>query len=133
MCSSVATVAAPTLGRRISRPLTSATFVRHANGRSTDKLSSATKKAVDSLKTDPTNKDSIEKAEKALNEATAKASQLSKDYDVWAKTKQALGAVGGLTDSAIDKSLELEKEYKVLDKVKESASKAVDEVKKSAN
>jgi hypothetical protein len=48
---------------------------------------------------------------------TAQAQQLASEYDLVAKGKQALGVVGELADTAIVKTVELEKEYKVVDKV----------------
>ena len=46
------------------------------------------------------------------------AQQLANENDIAAKAKQALGVVGELADSAIIKTVELEKEYKVVDKVR---------------
>jgi hypothetical protein len=45
------------------------------------------------------------------------AKQLASEYDLAAKTKQALGVVGELADTAIVKTVELEKEYDVVAKV----------------
>lgn len=41
------------------------------------------------------------------------AAQLAEEYDLLAKGKQALGVVGEVADTAIAKTVELEKEYKV--------------------
>jgi hypothetical protein len=43
----------------------------------------------------------------------AQAAKLADEYDLVAKGKQALGVVGEIADTAIIKTVELEKEYKV--------------------
>ncbi|CAM9487633.1 unnamed protein product, partial [Phaeothamnion confervicola] len=77
-----------------------------------DKATGAFAEAVDKLKSTDDSK-TIEKVEQTLLEATRKAAALSSEYDLVAKGKQALGVVGELADTAIDKTVELEKEYKV--------------------
>lgn len=42
---------------------------------------------------------------------------------------QALGVAGELADTAIEKGIELEKEYKVTDKVTEKIKKSIDSTK----
>ncbi|CAM9482217.1 unnamed protein product [Chrysoparadoxa australica] len=74
--------------------------------------------------------DTIEKVETTLKTTFSKAKELSNEYDLVAKGKQALGVAAELSDTAIEKTKELEKEYKVTDKVKESLSKAIDSAKK---
>ena len=69
--------------------------------------------------------ETIGKLEKTMKDITSQASKLSRDYDLPAKAKQALGAAGELADTAIDKGIELEKEFKVTEKVKEAVQKSV--------
>lgn len=67
--------------------------------------------------------------EKTVKDLTSQATKLSSDYDLPAKAKQALGVAGELADTAIDKGIELEKEYKVTDKVKDAVKKSIDGAK----
>ncbi|KAG5177124.1 hypothetical protein JKP88DRAFT_249037 [Tribonema minus] len=84
--------------------------------------------AVSKLKeSDETN--ALEKVEGTVKEVTSKAAKLADEYDLLAKGKQALGVVGEIADTAIVKTVELEKEYKVVDKVADSVKKAVQSTK----
>ncbi|CAN0349201.1 unnamed protein product [Ascophyllum nodosum] len=69
--------------------------------------------------------ETIGKMEKTMKDITSQASKLSRDYGLPAKAKQVLGAAGELADTAIDKGIELEKEFKVTEKVKEAVQKSV--------
>jgi hypothetical protein len=91
----------------------------------TDKAAAALGEAVSKIK-EGDETQNLAKVEEVLRETKAKATKLAADYDLVAKGKQALGVVGELTDTAIEKTVELEKEYKVVDKVKESVKSAVD-------
>ena len=81
--------------------------------------------AVAKLKENGEAGETIGKLEKTVKDITSQASKLSRDYDLPAKAKQALGAAGELADTAIDKGIELEKEFKVTEKVKEAVQKSV--------
>ncbi|CAM9680606.1 unnamed protein product [Discosporangium mesarthrocarpum] len=70
--------------------------------------------------------ETVTKVQDTLSNLTKQATKLSEEYDLAAKAKQALGVAGELTDTAIEKSLELEKEYSITSKVKEAAQKAID-------
>ena len=81
--------------------------------------------AVAKLKENGEAGETIGKLEKTVKDITSQASKLSRDYDLPAKAKQALGAVGELADTAIDKGIELEKEFKVTEMVKEAVQRSV--------
>lgn len=68
--------------------------------------------------------------EKTVKDLSSQATKLSSDYDLPAKAKQALGVAGELADTAIVKGIELEKEYKVTDKVKDAVKKSIDSTQK---
>ncbi|CAM9205762.1 unnamed protein product, partial [Choristocarpus tenellus] len=70
--------------------------------------------------------DTVSKVTDTLTDLKSKVVEISDEYDLVAKAKQALGVAGELADTAIDKSLELEKEYSVTEKVKEKVQKAID-------
>lgn len=84
---------------------------------------------VTKLKSSPDSADTIGKVEETVKSLTSQASKLSSEYDLPAKARQALGVAGELADTAIDKGIELEKEYKVTDKVKDAVKKSIDGVK----
>ena len=81
------------------------------------------------LKTQGDSGDTIDKVEKTVKDLTSQASKLSSEYDLPAKAKQALGVAGELADTAIVKGIELEKEYKVTEKVKDAVKKSIDGAK----
>ncbi|CAM9883024.1 unnamed protein product [Ectocarpus fasciculatus] len=95
----------------------------------TGKAGAQLDKAVTELKTTGEAGDTIEKVEKTVKDLTSQATKLSSEYDLPAKAKQALGVAGELADTAIVKGIELEKEYKVTDKVKDSIKKSIDSAK----
>lgn len=64
-----------------------------------------------------------------MKDLTSQATKLSSEYDLPAKAKQALGVAGELADTAIVKGIELEKEYKVTEKVKDAVKKSIDGAK----
>ncbi|CAM9203681.1 unnamed protein product [Hapterophycus canaliculatus] len=86
-------------------------------------------KAVSELKSSGEAGEAIEKVEKTVKGITSQATKLSSDYDLPAKAKQALGVAGELADTAIVKGIELEKEYKVTEKVTTSIKKTIDSAK----
>lgn len=72
---------------------------------------------------------SLERVGESIKVVTDSAKKLADEYDIVAKGKQALGVVGELADTAIIKTAELEKEYKVVDTV---GAKLKDAVKTAA-
>ncbi|CAN0213300.1 unnamed protein product, partial [Ectocarpus sp. 8 AP-2014] len=95
----------------------------------TGKAGAQLDKAVTELKSTGEAGDTIDKVEKTVKDLTSQATKLSSEYDLPAKAKQALGVAGELADTAIVKGIELEKEYKVTDKVKDSIKKSIDSAK----
>mmetsp|Transcript_24056 Transcript_24056/g.72183 ORF Transcript_24056/g.72183 Transcript_24056/m.72183 type:complete len:212 (+) Transcript_24056:54-689(+) len=74
----------------------------------------------------------VSKVESTLSAATAKFDELNKEYDLLEKSKQAIGYAGDLSVKAIDKGLELNKEYKITEQVTAKAAEAVEKAKASA-
>ncbi|CAM9903768.1 unnamed protein product [Ectocarpus sp. 13 AM-2016] len=95
----------------------------------TGKAGAQLDKAVTELKSNGEAGDTIEKVEKTVKDLTSQATKLSSEYDLPAKAKQALGVAGELADTAIVKGIELEQEYKVTDKVKDSIKKSINSAK----
>lgn len=92
----------------------------------TGKAASSLDGAVSKLKESSDTAESIEQVQKTVKELTSQAGKLSTEYDIPAKAKQALGVAGELADTAIDKGIELEKEYKVTEKVTQAVKKSID-------
>lgn len=86
--------------------------------------------AVSKLKTQGEAGETIAQVQKTVKDLSSQATKLSSEYDLPAKAKQALGVAGELADTAIDKGIELEKEYKVTDKVKDAVKKSIDSAQK---
>lgn len=93
------------------------------------KAASSLDDAVTKLKESSESGETIEKVEKTLKDLSSKAGEISTEYDIPAKAKQALGVAGELADTAIDKGIELEKEYKVTEKVTDAVKKTIDGTK----
>ncbi len=64
---------------------------------------------------------SCSQIEALLTTASSKATQLNEDYDVLAKVKDFLGVVSDITDAIVVKAIDLEEEYNLVDKMRESA------------
>ena len=60
---------------------------------------------------------------------------LNEEYDLVGKTKSALGLVGDLSTAAIDKAIELNDKYQIVDKtgkvIKEAAGKVKESIDKA--
>ncbi|CAM9403076.1 unnamed protein product [Sphacelaria rigidula] len=95
----------------------------------TGKATTSLDSAVDKLKDSSGSGEAIDKAKTTIKDLASQASKLSSEYDIPAKAKQALGVAGELADTAIEKGIELEKEYKVTDKVTEKIKKSIDSTK----
>lgn len=66
---------------------------------------------------------------KTIEETTKKIQQLADELDVVEGGKQALGAIGEVLETSIDKAVDANKEYKLTDRAAEAAKKAIDKVK----
>mmetsp|Transcript_12094 Transcript_12094/g.17735 ORF Transcript_12094/g.17735 Transcript_12094/m.17735 type:complete len:223 (+) Transcript_12094:154-822(+) len=97
------------------------------------KAESSLEGSLNSLKSmDNVDPSTIEKVEKALSSTRDKITEINDEYDLVGAGTTALGVVGELVEKAITKAGELNEEYKLTDKAKESLSTAVDKAKASA-
>lgn len=92
-------------------------------------LQSALDKVKSSEKVDP---ETVKKIETALASTKAKITEIDEEYDLVGAGSTALGVVGDLVEKAVKKAAELNSEYGLTDKAKESLSKAVDKAKDAA-
>ncbi|GMH72324.1 hypothetical protein TrRE_jg5930 [Triparma retinervis] len=83
----------------------------------------------DSETVDP---ETVSKVEKALADTTSKITEINDEYDIVGAGLQALGIVGDITEKAVIKTVELNKEYKLTDKGIEAVQRLIDKVKESA-
>ena len=109
-------------------------FLLKLNGKYdlSDKASAAVKEQLEKLKAGESG-ETMTKVEDAVTTVTSKVGELNKEYDLVEKGKQAIGYAGDLSVKAIDKGIELNKEYKITEqvtaKLTEASSKAVDAAK----
>lgn len=90
-------------------------------------------KSLDKLKAaDSVNPETISKVENALKNTNAKIKEINDEYDLVGGVTTALGVVGDLVEKAVKKAGELNEEYKLSDKAKESLAKAVDKAKEAS-
>ena len=112
-------------------------FLLRMNGKYdlSDKAAAALKDQLEKLKKGDS-ASTVAKVEDALNTATSKFDELNKEYDLVEKSKQAIGYAGDLSIKAIDKGLELNKEYKITDqvtsKLQEASSQAAEKAAAAA-
>jgi hypothetical protein len=99
-------------------------------------LSSARKslqEALDKLKAqDGVNPETITKVETALANTNEKIKEINNEYDLVGGATTALGVVGDLVEKAIKKAGELNEEYQLSTKAKESLAKAVESAKEAS-
>lgn len=97
------------------------------------KAQGALQSSYDSIKdTDSVDPETLAKVEKALADTTSKIGEINDEYDIVGAGLQALGIVGDITEKAVLKTVELNKEYKLTDKGIEAVKRLVDKVKESA-
>jgi len=90
-------------------------------------------KSLDKLKQqDSVNPDTISKVENALANTKAKIKEINDEYDLVGGATTALGVVGDLVEKAVKKAGELNEEYQLSAKAKESLSKAVEKAKEAS-
>lgn len=85
-------------------------------------------KSINDLKNSES--DSAE-AVKKIEGYSKQLTKLADDIDLLAGSKQALGAVGDVLETGIDKAVDANKEYKLTDRATEAAKKAVEKAKDS--
>ena len=87
---------------------------------------------IDKLK-EKDNEGVFDKVEDALATTTDKLSALNDEFDLVSKGKQVVWVAGDLSEKAIEKSIALNDEYKIVDqaveKAKEATSKATEAAK----
>jgi len=90
-------------------------------------------KSLDKLKEQETvDPATISKVENALKNTNAKIKELNDEYDLVGGATTALGVIGDLVEKAIKKAGDLNAEYQLSAKAKESLTKAVDKAKEAA-
>jgi len=94
---------------------------------------SSLEEALEKLKAQNADSDTIQKIEDALKSTTDKITEVNDEYDIVGAGVTALGVVGDLVEKALVKAGELNDEYKLSDRalatIKEVSSKAVDAAK----
>eukprot|EP00594_Rhizosolenia_setigera_P004561 CAMPEP_0178954788 /NCGR_PEP_ID=MMETSP0789-20121207/9205_1 /TAXON_ID=3005 /ORGANISM="Rhizosolenia setigera, Strain CCMP 1694" /LENGTH=234 /DNA_ID=CAMNT_0020636269 /DNA_START=378 /DNA_END=1082 /DNA_ORIENTATION=+ len=75
--------------------------------------------------------DTVKKMEDALSQTTSKIKEINEEYDLVGAGLTAFGVIGDLVEKAVIKAGELNEEYKLTDKAKESLSSAVSKAKSS--
>jgi hypothetical protein len=99
-------------------------------------LSSAQKSLQDALAKlkaqDGVNPETITKVETALANTNEKIKEINNEYDLVGGATTALGVVGDLVEKAIKKAGELNEEYQLSTKAKESLAKAVESAKEAS-
>lgn len=89
--------------------------------------------SLDKLKAqDGVNPETISKVENALKNTNAKIKEINDEYDLVGGATTTLGIFGDLIEKAVKKASELNEEYKLSSKAKESLSKAVEKAKEAA-
>jgi len=90
-------------------------------------------KSLDKLKAqDTVNPETISKVENALKNTNAKIKEINDEYDLVGGATTALGVFGDLIEKAVKKAGELNEEYQLSAKAKDSLSKAVDKAKEAS-
>jgi chromosome segregation ATPase len=90
-------------------------------------------KSLDKLKeSDSVDPATISKVETALANTNAKIKEINDEYDLVGGATTALGVVGDLIEKAVKKVGELNEEYQLSTKAKESLAKAIDKAKEAA-
>lgn len=96
------------------------------------KLSDSLDKSLDDLKnSEGESADTIRKIEETVSKTTNKISSLADEIDLFEGGKQALGAVGDVVETTIDKAVGVNKEFKLTERAADAAKKAVDKAKES--
>lgn len=95
-----------------------------------DKLSDSLDKSLDELKnSEGESAETVKKIEDSVSKTTKQLNQLAEEIDLFAGAKQALGAVGEVLETSIDKALDANKEYKLTERATDAAKKAIEKAK----
>lgn len=90
------------------------------------KLTQSLDKSIDDLKN---GEGASAETVKKIEEITKQITQLADEIDLIEGSKQALGAVGDVVETSIDKAIGVNKEYNLTGRAGEAAKKAVDKAK----
>jgi len=94
------------------------------------KLSESLDNSISELKSSNSdNAETYKKIEETVSKTTEQISRLATEIDLLDGGKQALGAVGEVLESSIDKALDANKEYKLTERAAEAAKKALDKAR----
>ncbi len=98
-----------------------------------EKTKASLQDSLDKLKANGSvNPETISKVENTLKNTNDKIKELNDEYDLVGGATTALGVVGDLVEKAVKKAGELNAEYNLSDKAKDSLSKAVDKAKEAS-
>lgn len=96
------------------------------------KLSESLDNSLNELKnSEGKNADTVKKLEDTVSKTTKQIQQLADDIDFIEGGKQALGAVGEVLETSIDKAFDANKEYKLTERATGAAKKAIEKAKDS--
>lgn len=97
------------------------------------KLTGTLEGSIDKLKNSQ-GQDTVEtvtKIEETISRTSQQISQLATDIDLIEGGKQALGAVGDVLETSIDKAVDANNEYKLTERAGQAAKKAVEKIQES--
>jgi chromosome segregation ATPase len=91
------------------------------------KLQETLEDAINKLKTSGgESAETIASIEKTVSQTTKQLQELAKETDFLEGTKQALGAVGDVIETSVDKAASVNKEYKLTERATGAVKKAID-------
>jgi hypothetical protein len=94
------------------------------------KLTESLDKTLGELKnSDSESAEAFKTIEETVSKTTKQVQKLADEIDLLAGGKQALGAVGEVLETSIDKAVDANKEYKLTERAAEAAKKAVERAK----
>eukprot|EP00581_Thalassiosira_minuscula_P016852 CAMPEP_0183730846 /NCGR_PEP_ID=MMETSP0737-20130205/33740_1 /TAXON_ID=385413 /ORGANISM="Thalassiosira miniscula, Strain CCMP1093" /LENGTH=312 /DNA_ID=CAMNT_0025963429 /DNA_START=99 /DNA_END=1037 /DNA_ORIENTATION=- len=96
------------------------------------KLSESLDKSIQELKaSEGESAQTVKQIEETVSKTSKQLQKLAEEIDLIEGGKQALGAVGEVVETSIDKAVDANKEYKLTDRAAEAAKKAVENAKES--
>ena len=96
------------------------------------KLSESLDKSIEQLKnSEGESAETVKKLEETVSKTSRQIQQLADEIDLIEGGKQALGAVGDVLETSIDKAVDANKEYKLTERAAGAAKKAIDKVKEN--
>lgn len=98
------------------------------------KLSESLDKSLDDLKkSEGENAEAVKKLGETVSKTSSQIKQLADEIDLLEGGKQALGAVGEVLETSIDKAINANKEYKLTERATGAAKKAIEKAKDSSS